>query len=175
MANKLDVAVSIRSGAWRTALPEAAALCRRAARAALAARRAELGPGAMEVSIVLADDDMVRGLNRSYRDRDEATNVLSFPALEGAALASPGPRPDGAPVMLGDVAVAFETARTEALAEDKPLAHHLVHLVVHGVLHLLGYDHHDPVAAEIMEKLEAEVLAGLGVPDPYAPRPRAAS
>lgn len=167
--NKLDVAVSIRSPAWPAALPEAAAVCRRAARAALAASRAELGQGAKEVSIVLADDEMVRQLNRGYRDRDEVTNVLSFPALGDAPLA------DGAPLMLGDVAVAFETTRTEATAEDKPLAHHLAHLVVHGMLHLLGYRHDAPVEAETMEKLEAEVLAGLGLPDPYAPRPRAAS
>lgn len=118
---------------------------------------------------MLADDAMVRQLNRGYRDRDEVTNVLSFPALGDAPLA------DGAPLMLGDVAVAFETTRTEATAEDKPLAHHLAHLVVHGMLHLLGYRHDAPVEAETMEKLEAEVLAGLGLPDPYAPRPRAAS
>ncbi len=175
MANKLEVAVAIRSGAWRSSLPEAAAVCRRAARAALVASRSDLGPGSLEVSIVLANDELVRELNRGYRNLDEATNVLSFPAVVPAALAARGRRADTVPALLGDVAVAFETARAEARAEHKPLRHHLAHLVVHGVLHLLGYDHASEVEAEVMESLETEVLAGLGIPDPYAPHPRAAS
>ncbi len=150
-------------------------MCRRAARAALVASRADLGPGPLEVSIVLANDELVRELNRDYRNRDEATNVLSFPAAEPAAGTARGRRADTVPALLGDVAVAFETARAEARAEHKPLRHHLAHLVVHGVLHLLGYDHASEVEAEVMESLETEVLAGLGIPDPYVPRPRAES
>ncbi len=150
-------------------------MCRRAARAALVASRVDLGPGSLEVSILLANDELLRELNRGYRNRDEATNVLSFPAAEPAALAARGRRADTVPAVLGDVAVAFETARAEARAEHKPLRHHLAHLVVHGVLHLLGYDHASEVEAEVMESLETEILAGLGIPDPYAPRPRAAS
>jgi len=140
--------------AWTAALPDSRARARQAARAA--ARGAGLRPGSAgaELSLVLADDASVRRLNRKWRKRDRATNVLSFPG--------------GDPVMLGDVILAFETVRREAAEQGKAIGDHLSHLVVHGVLHLLGHDHQNACDAEKMEGLERRVLAGLGIADPYA-------
>jgi probable rRNA maturation factor len=154
----IDVAVS--SPLWRRHLPAVERLCAVAARAALAGGGTTFG-GAAELSIVLGDDHLLRGLNRDWRGIDKPTNVLSFPAL------APAPLPEGAPRLLGDVVLAFETVRSEAADQAKPLADHLGHLVVHGVLHLLGFDHQSAAQAARMEALEAAVLAGIGVPDPY--------
>ncbi|MBI4185179.1 MAG: rRNA maturation RNase YbeY [Proteobacteria bacterium] len=152
-----EVAVVIDDPRWRKALRRAGPIARRAAGAAL---RAERGRGAGgEVSVVLAGDALVRRLNRDYRRRDAATNVLSFPAGD----------PSG--TLLGDVVVALDTAAREAEEEGKTLSAHLSHLVVHGVLHLLGYDHDAEARAEEMEARERAVLAGLGVADPYPPVP----
>lgn len=126
---------------------------------AAAAARADLAPGSAEFVVAFADDARVRELNRDFRGKDSATNVLSFPAPEG--LPGPGPR------LLGDVVLARETVAAEAAAEGKPIENHIRHLVVHGFLHLLGYDHETDAEAEQMERLETEVLAVLGVPDPY--------
>jgi probable rRNA maturation factor len=124
-------------------------------------------PPQAEVSVVLADDRHVQDLNLQWRGQDKPTNVLSFP----------GPRregdEDGAPVMLGDIVIAYETLAREAEAEKKPLLNHLAHLTVHGFLHLLGYDHTAEDEAEDMERLEARIMENLGIPDPYAARPRA--
>lgn len=147
--------VLIESPLWE-AEPEAEAVARRALEAA--AQR--LGTGG-EVSLVLADDAAVQVLNRTWRGIDKPTNVLSFPAPAA---------PAGPVRMLGDIAVAYETLRREAAAEGKSFAHHLAHLVVHGLLHLLGYDHETDSEAEIMERLETAILAELGVSDPYAAR-----
>ena len=108
-------------------------------------------------------DARLRELNREWRGQDKPTNVLSFPAVPPDRLATSP--------LLGDIAVAYETARREAEAEDKALPDHLVHLVVHGTLHLLGHDHLDPVEAQRMEALEIRVLAGLGIADPYGDLP----
>jgi len=143
---------------WRERLPDIERLCGEAARAALAGAGCALGPA--ELSIVLGDDALVQALNRQWRKQDKPTNVLSFAALPAAL-------PPGAPRLLGDVVLAFETLAAEAAAQGKPLPHHLRHLVVHGVLHLLGFDHEAAGEAERMEALEVAVLAGLGVPDPY--------
>ena len=126
---------------------------------AAASTRADIGEGPAEVVVAFADDARVRDLNRDFRGKDSATNVLSFPAPEG--LPGPGPR------ALGDVILARETVAAEAAAEGKTLENHVRHLVVHGFLHLLGYDHETDAEAERMEHLETEVLASLGVPDPY--------
>jgi len=119
----------------------------------------------MEVSLVLADDGFVQGLNRSWRNQDSPTNVLAFPCDEAAA-----ERPAGG--LLGDVVVAYQTAAREAREEAIPLDHHLAHLIVHGVLHLLGFDHVLDSDAERMERLEAAALARLGIADPYGDRSR---
>ncbi len=144
--------IEIEDEAWVAAAPQAQDLVQAAAAAAL--RRAESDGDA--VTILLTDDDSVRDLNARFRGKDYATNVLSFPAPQN---------PEG---HLGDIALAFGVCAREAAEQGKPLAHHLQHLVAHGVLHLLGYDHETDAEAEHMEGLERVILAGLGVPDPYA-------
>jgi probable rRNA maturation factor len=155
--------------AWRTALPRRRAICRAAARAALAAAPSGwvVNAAAAELSIVLGDDALLRRLNRQWRGKDKPTNVLSFPARDVASRAATPPA--GAPLPLGDVVLAFGTIAGEAAAHGKTLAGHLAHLVVHGVLHLLGFDHEEAAAAACMEALETQVLAGIGVADPYRP------
>jgi probable rRNA maturation factor len=144
--------VEIEDDAWTAALPQAEMLARGAALAALDSQEA-----AHEgVTILLADDESVRELNARFRGKDTPTNVLSFPA------------PRNPEFHLGDLALAYGVCAREAAAQHKTLAHHLQHLVVHGVLHLCGHDHMGDDEAEAMEDLERAVLAGLGVPDPYA-------
>jgi probable rRNA maturation factor len=121
-------------------------------------------PGPAEASLVLADDDLVRGLNHDYRGQDRPTNVLSFANLDGDPLPAPGV---AQPLLLGDVVIAFETTRAEAAAEGRRLADHFSHLVVHGMLHLLGFDHETDAQAAEMEGLETRILSKLGIADPY--------
>jgi probable rRNA maturation factor len=144
--------VEVEDASWTTALPDAEALTVRAAQAVLDNEGAT-GEG---VTLLLTDDATVRDLNARFRQKDAATNVLSFPA-------PPNPEKH-----LGDVALAYGVCAREAAEQGKPLAHHLQHLVAHGVLHLLGYDHMTDAEAEAMEGLERIVLAGLGISDPYA-------
>ncbi|TCT06249.1 rRNA maturation RNase YbeY [Aquabacter spiritensis] len=154
----LSIDVLIEADGW-AALADAAARAEQAARAAIA-EAADLDPGAYEMSIILSDDARIRILNSQWRGKDKATNVLSFPAAEPPGV--------GAPVPLGDVILAFETVAAEARSEDKRIADHLSHLVIHGTLHLLGFDHEDEEEAEEMEDVERTILAGLGISDPYA-------
>jgi probable rRNA maturation factor len=142
---------------WRRALPGADKLARSAARAALARAGRKLGTA--ELSLVLADDAIVAGLNERWRGRNGPTNVLAFASDE--SVMPPAPR------LLGDVVLAYETVTKEARDQGKALADHLRHLVIHGVLHLLGYDHETAGPARRMESLETRILATLGVPDPY--------
>ena len=146
--------IEIEDEAWAVALPDAVELANSAAQAALDSE----GAGAEGVTLLLTDDATVRELNNRFRQQDKPTNVLSFPATTN---------PEH---FLGDVALAYGVCAREAAEQGKPLAHHLQHLVAHGVLHLLGYDHEGDVEAEAMEGLERVVLAGLGVPDPYVGR-----
>ena len=159
-----EVFVSIPCRRWLGRLPGAVALCRKAASAAfdIGAGGAHTGRGAFEVSLVLGDDDFVRALNRTYRGRDAATNVLAFGNFT-AGMTGDGEKP----VLLGDVVIAYETAVAEASAQGKSIEAHLCHLVVHGVLHLLGYDHEEETDALRMEGIEASVLGRIGLPDPY--------
>ncbi|PRX04340.1 rRNA maturation RNase YbeY [Martelella mediterranea] len=115
---------------------------------------------APELSLVFADDATIRDINAEWRDRDSATNVLSFPAFPVAPGEMPGP-------MLGDIVIAFETVAREAEALEKSFDDHLTHLLVHGFLHLLGYDHIENDEAEVMEGLETRILATLDLSDPY--------
>lgn len=157
MTELLEIGILTECEAWREALPETELLCRRAVDAACA----EAGLPVAEVVVVLADDGFVRRLNRDYRGRDEPTNVLSF------AGDTSGPLVPEAPLMLGDLVLAFETVCREAEEEGKPLAEHFSHLVVHGMLHLLGHDHEDEGEAEAMERAEVIILSRLGIDDPY--------
>lgn len=123
-----------------------------------------------ELAVVLTDDRSMRALNARFRGSDTATNVLSFPTSESSRL--PADQRRGEPISLGDIVIAFETAQAEAAAEGKEFGHHVAHLLVHGVLHLLGYDHHSDPEAEAMEARERAILMQLDMPDPYAERDR---
>ena len=149
------IEVEIETDAWLLDLPDAVERVRDAAAAALSVPGA---PAGAEISVLLSNDAEVAELNGRFRGKPAATNVLSFPA---PGFASPH---------LGDIVLAHEVCAAEAQAQGKPLADHLSHLVVHGVLHLLGHDHQIDVQAEAMESLERTVLASLGVRDPYADR-----
>ena len=156
------IVVDVRDPAWDAALPDASVLCRNAANAVL---DAESVPRAgTEIGVVLADDALVRDLNRDWRGIDAPTDVLSFGAEE------PDPAP-GAPRLLGDVVVALGVAARDAEADGVSLRNHLSHLIVHGVFHLLGYDHEDDMQAECMEARETDVLRDLGIGDPYRDKP----
>ena len=148
--------VEIEDSAWTKALPDAEALVLEAADATLASEGA-VGEG---VTLLLTDDATIKDLNRRFRQQDKPTNVLSFPA------------PQNPERFLGDIALAYGVCAREAQEQGKPLKHHLQHLVAHGVLHLLGYDHESDAQADEMENLERAVLAGLGIPDPYLAGPR---
>jgi probable rRNA maturation factor len=150
---------------WQTE-PDAEAVIHRAI--ATAAEIADADIGEAELAVMLTDDGGIRTLNSNWRGIDKPTNVLSFPALPPTGAGGP----DDAPRMLGDIAIAYQTTRREADDEQKPFDHHLSHLAIHGFLHLIGYDHEQDDDAEAMESLETEILAQLGIPDPYADRER---
>jgi probable rRNA maturation factor len=155
--------VLVVADCWQ-AEPDAEAVIHRAI--AAAAETVDAGVGEAELAVMLTDDAGIRTLNSNWRGIDKPTNVLSFPALQPTGRGGP----DDAPRMLGDIAIAYETTRKEADDEQKPFDHHLSHLAVHGFLHLIGYDHEKDADAEAMETLEQEILAQLGIPDPYADR-----
>lgn len=157
----LELEIGIESDDW-SVVPDAEALIRTAA-AALAAHPLARELRGRAASIVLADDARVRGLNAAYRGKDAPTNVLSFP-FEPAP-GTPLPEED---LYLGDIILAVETVLREADELEIPPSHHLQHLIVHGLLHLLGFDHIEDAEAEEMEGIEIRVLAGLGIADPYA-------
>jgi probable rRNA maturation factor len=154
----LTADILVTADCWREE-PEAETLVQRAI--AAAAQQVPASAEGAEVAIVLTDDSGIRTLNRDWRGIDKPTNVLSFPAAHLPARSAPSR-------MLGDIAIAYEITRREAESENKPFAHHLSHLAVHGFLHLVGYDHETDADAETMEGLERTILASLGVPDPYA-------
>jgi probable rRNA maturation factor len=123
---------------------------------------------AVEVSVKFTDDDEVKALNRAYRGKDKPTNVLSFPMVEGELLQSIASA-DGGEILLGDVVLAHGVCVAEAAEKDVSVDVHATHLVVHGMLHLLGYDHETGEAeAQAMEEIERRALAAIGIADPYA-------
>jgi probable rRNA maturation factor len=142
------IEILIEGGDWTAGQVEAAR------RSALAALDADV---TLSAAVLLTDDQAVQALNLKFRGKDKPTNVLSFPA----------PDMPGLDDFLGDIAIAFETTRREAADEGKAIADHLSHLVVHGILHLLGEDHETPEDAEAMEAAERAILARLGIADPY--------
>jgi probable rRNA maturation factor len=146
---EIGIEIEVEEAAWTRAVPGAVALARQAALAA-----ARLGGGGT-ITILLTDDETVRALNHRFRQTDAPTNVLAFPML---------PNAEG---RLGDIALAFGVCAREAAEQAKPLGDHLRHLAAHGVLHLMGYDHQAEDQARRMEAIERDLLAGLGVADPY--------
>lgn len=145
--------IEVETGDWADAVPDVEAVVERAAVAALGA---EVGG----IVILLTDDETVRDLNDRFRGKDRPTNVLSFPAAEMPGVMGPQP--------LGDIVLAYGVCAREAVEQSKTLQNHLTHLIVHGVLHLLGQDHENEVEAEAMEADERSILASLGVSDPYS-------
>ena len=121
----------------------------------------------VEVAVRLTDDAEVHGLNRQYRGKDQPTNVLSFPMVQPDLIEALSAGDDGE-TLLGDIVLAWETVAAEADVKSLSAADHAAHLIVHGMLHLLGYDHGDDAAGTHMESLETAALAGLGLSDPYA-------
>lgn len=148
----IETHIAMLSDLWQD-VPEAEEVVHRAVGAVGRTPGVTVPPDA-ELSFALADDEQVRVLNRDYRAKDKPTNVLSFPAVHGP--------------LMGDVIVAYETLAREAEEEGISKADHLAHLTVHGVLHLLGYDHETEDEAVAMEALETAILAGLGIKDPHA-------
>ncbi len=141
-------------------------LARAALGAVLAHVRCRAAPGDVEVAVRFADDATVAALNGTWRGQSKPTDVLSFPAT---APNDPMP-PAGVPLLLGDVVLGYATCRRDAAALERPLAAHVSHLLVHGFLHLLHYDHDTPDAAGAMEAMEVAILADLGIDDPYRGR-----
>ncbi|CAH1658539.1 endoribonuclease YbeY [Chelatococcus asaccharovorans] len=156
IVNGLVVDITVEAGDW-SALP-LASLIQRAVAAALEEAPVKPAEGA-EVSIMLTDDAHIRALNRQWRGFDKPTNVLSFPAAEPEAV--------GESSHLGDIVLAGETIAREAAGDDKSVSDHLCHLVIHGILHLLGEDHLDDEEAEAMEAREVAALARIGIANPY--------
>ncbi len=156
----LVIDVALAEGPWAEKLPEAQELARDVAAQVL--EGFDEGE-AFEVSLVLADDALLQQLNRNYRQKDQPTNVLSFSADM--------PRRAGEPQLLGDVILSYSTCWREAQAQGKSLADHFTHLLVHGLLHLLGFDHETEAEAVEMESLEREILADFGIADPYRVSP----
>lgn len=155
----LTLDVTVEAGSWEL-MGDVDGVCTRATEAALVVAGVE---GLVSLAVLLTDDESIRQINSQWRQKDAPTNVLSFPAPPIPGL--PAPRP------LGDVVLAYETVAREAQAEGKALSDHAAHLLAHGVLHCLGYDHETDEDAEEMEALETEAMALIGVGDPYAARP----
>jgi probable rRNA maturation factor len=151
--------IEIEAEAWSAALPDVETVVTRAAQAALDA----IAPTDLDeplIAVLLADDETLADLNQRFRGKTGSTNVLSFPAPPHPAQSHHG-------VQIGDIALAYGVCASEAQVQGKSLQDHLCHLTVHGVLHLLGYDHETDGEAEAMEALERSILETLGVSDPY--------
>lgn len=165
----LSTEVTVISSSWNELDFDAAELAKKIVPLAFAkaARPAALGDREAEISVRLTNDKEIRKLNRDYRGKDKPTNVLSFATLDAEenALSSPV---CALPCGVGDIVIAYETVRREAEAMKIPFRDHYTHLLVHGTLHLLGYDHERKVEANRMEKLEISILKGLGIENPYA-------
>jgi probable rRNA maturation factor len=160
---ELDIAIEDPwpAGQWEELASQAAA--------AATAVAPELANPRLSASLLLTSNEEIHALNREWRQRDKPTNVLSFPMLARADVL--GLAADGPPELLGDVALAYETCAREAAEKGCTLADHAAHLIVHGLLHLAGYDHEVSSAdAEAMEALETKALAICGIADPYGDR-----
>lgn len=152
--SELDIVVRIECPAWRSAWPRLSSEARRFL-AATALRPEFHPPPHGEIAIVFADDERLRALNAQFRGKDRPTNVLSFP---------------DAAAPLGGIALAYETLQAEASAQRKQFVNHAKHMILHGFLHLLDYDHQTKRQARLMERLEIAILSDMGIPNPYSTR-----
>jgi probable rRNA maturation factor len=157
----IEIAVNARG--WE-AIADLEGLATRAVRASCGVSGTKLASGG-EVAITFCDDAAIRALNAQWRQRDAATNVLSFP--------TPGRLEEK--LLLGDIVIAHETVAREAAEQGKRFEDHTAHMIIHGFLHLIGYDHETSGEADVMETLERRIAATLGLSDPYAPEPEALS
>ena len=162
----IEIDIRIEAAGWRASTMPTEQLATDAVHAALGYMK--VAGTVLELSILLTDDTTIAALNEQWRDKTGPTNVLSFPGDFPGDPAANDDLPGGPPVLLGDIVIAFETVTAEAGEAGIPAADHLRHLVVHGVLHLLGYDHENDEDAAEMEQFEIAILGTLGVPDPYA-------
>jgi probable rRNA maturation factor len=167
----IEIDVSISDPAWEDSCDDCEAIVTKAIEAVFqhspVAKKLIAENILPEVSVVLANDDLVHTLNRDYRDKDKTTNILSFAMLDTDD-GWQSPKHAG-PCALGDLILAYETVKREAEEEKKTFNSHLTHLVIHGTLHLLGYDHIQDDDAEIMETLEIQILSGFNIGNPYIP------
>jgi probable rRNA maturation factor len=145
----MSLSIDVEDARW----PDVTALAERC-------RAAVLTDDPRTVAVLFTSDSEIQSLNKEWRGKDKSTNVLSFPA-------APMPVPPGEAAHLGDLVLAFETVSKEAQEQGKPFENHVAHLIVHGLLHLLGLDHENDTDAEAMEHRERRILAHLGIPDPY--------
>ncbi len=153
------IEIIVDAPAWET-IADLEGLGSRVVKACCSASGAKLARGC-EVAITFCDDDSIRSLNAEWRKRDAATNVLSFPL--------PGRLEEK--LLLGDIVIAHETVAREAAEQGKTFEDHTTHMIIHGFLHLIGYDHETPEEADVMESLERRIAAMLGLSDPYEPEP----
>ncbi|MDP9840248.1 putative rRNA maturation factor [Neorhizobium huautlense] len=161
---ELDIQISVEEGGWpdeETLFALSEKVLQAAANFLSEEEKQPFPPLPVEISLVFTDDESIRQINAEWRQKDKPTNVLSFPAYPLEPGGKPGP-------MLGDIVIARETVAREAVDLDKDFDDHLTHLMVHGFLHLFGYDHIEKDEAEEMEGLETRILAALGLSDPYA-------
>ncbi|MEZ5813389.1 MAG: rRNA maturation RNase YbeY [Alphaproteobacteria bacterium] len=149
--NNPDIDITVQHREWTHALSDAQNIV--LSTVAVTLEKAGVNGENQELSLVLADNDFVQKLNKEWRGKDKPTNVLSFPQDE--------------PSMLGDIILAYETVAEEAEAQGKRFEDHMIHLIAHGLLHLLGHDHEEDHEAEIMESLEIEILAAMNIKNPY--------
>lgn len=156
----MNVLIDVEDEAWHR-LPGLETMARSAVAAALTGLNIS---DDTETALLFTDDAAIAALNAEWRGKPAPTNVLSFPAPDGM------PVPDGEPRPLGDIVLAYGTVAREADEQGKTLQAHAVHLIIHGVLHLAGHDHEDDTQADAMERLEIEILKGLGISDPYHER-----
>lgn len=158
----MTLSIEVEDAGWNV-VPDLEALTRAAASATFAA--IDIDQDEFNSAILFADDAEVAKLNGRWRGKPTATNVLSFPAPDNQ------PVPRGEPFPLGDIVLALGVVTREAAEQSKPLKDHVSHLIIHGLLHLLGQTHEDEAEADEMEQLERHIMKGLGFPDPYYERP----
>lgn len=162
----VDIVVILDKPCWERSIAEWEALIQPAI---LETLRQSQWTQSAEINILLTDDAKIHELNKEHRGIDKPTNVLSFPSFEPEEIFSLKKGRNGSlkPMVLGDIALAHETIQKESLNQNKPFDQHLIHLAIHGVLHLLGFDHEKDEDATVMESLEIKILSSLKIPNPY--------